>query len=409
MTDNSKARNTIRDLAKRVLEISKDPKQEQRRQIWKKVNRLKKTVPPVVCQPVSAWRELVPEELLASKDPVYRHIEVILRRQIWRDWIDDDHVVEPIVFFGAKYKDFVPDRTWGIETKRKPSSMAGGAWQYDPPLINPDDIEKLRKPDFMLDEKATAETIDKANDLIGDILNIDVIYGILSFGSAGVGGNATYLRGLDQIMIDMYDRPEWLHHLMKFIMDAYLEEHEKLEKQNFLITNTNNTFSYTDELPTKDFDGKHFRMKDLWCSAEGQEFAEVSPSLHDEFLLQYQMPIIEKYGLSGYGCCERLTEKFGILKKIPNLRRVAITPWTNLRTAVEQLGKNYVLSWRPNPSEVTINFSEENVRRTIKEGMEIAGDHIIEVYLKDIETVSGDPEILRKWTAITKEIVADYG
>jgi len=39
---------------------------------------------------------------------------------------------------------------------------------------------------------------------------------------------------------------------------------------------------------------------------------------HYEFLLQYQIPIMEKFALSAYGCCEDLTEKVDMLRWIPN-------------------------------------------------------------------------------------------
>ena len=51
------------------------------------------------------------------------------------------------------------------------------------------------------------------------------------------------------------------------------------------------------------------KLKDLWFFSHAQEFECVSAAQHEEFLLRYQMPIIEKFGLVNYGCCETSTIK----------------------------------------------------------------------------------------------------
>ena len=57
----------------------------------------------------------------------------------------------------------------------------------------------------------------------------------------------------------------------------------------------------------------------------------MSPAMHDEFLLQYQLPILKQWGLVGYGCCENLTQKIDILRQIPNLRVIGVTPRADVR------------------------------------------------------------------------------
>ena len=40
------------------------------------------------------------------------------------------------------------------------------------------------------------------------------------------------------------------------------------------------------------------RRADLWTFVAAQEFTLISPAMHDEFLLQYQLPIMSKFGHS---------------------------------------------------------------------------------------------------------------
>ena len=71
----------------------------------------------------------------------------------------------------------------------------------------------------------------------------------------------------------------------------------------------------------------------------------------EEFLLRYQLPILEKFGLVSYGCCEDLTRKIDMLRRIPNLRRIGIAPAADVAKCAEQIGRDYVLSYRPSPTD----------------------------------------------------------
>jgi hypothetical protein len=66
----------------------------------------------------------------------------------------------------------------------------------------------------------------------------------------------------------------------------------------------------------------------------------------DEFILPYQMQILEKFGLNYYGCCEAMDYKFDIIKKIHNLRKVSVSPFTNVKIAAEKLEDRYIAEWK---------------------------------------------------------------
>ena len=95
--------------------------------------------------------------------------------------------------------------------------------------------------------------------------------------------------------------------------------------------------------------------------------------MHDEFLLQYQLPIMSRFGLVAYGCCEDLTRKIDMLRQIPNLRIIAVTPRADVGRCAEQIGTDYVISWRPNPADmVCCGFDEARIRRILREGLAAA-------------------------------------
>jgi transketolase C-terminal domain/subunit len=127
--------------------------------------------------------------------------------------------------------------------------------------------------------------------------------------------------------------------------------------------------------------------------------------MHDEFLLQYQIPILKHFGLVAYGCCEDLTEKIGILRQIPNLRVIAAAPRADVARCAEQIGSDYVISWRPNPTDMVCGvFDETRIRRILRHGLTVTRGCTVHVHLKDIETVEGDPDRLRRWVRLVRDV-----
>jgi hypothetical protein len=142
-----------------------------------------------------------------------------------------------------------------------------------------------------------------------------------------------------------------------------------------------------------------------------QEFALVSAKMHDEFLLQYQLPILREFGLVAYGCCEDLTRKIDILRQIPNLRRIAVSPFADAARCAEQIGTDYVLSYRPSPADmVGYGFDEERIRSILRRDLQACKTCHTDITLKDVETVQGDPQRVRRWVQITRQVIEEvYG
>jgi hypothetical protein len=74
------------------------------------------------------------------------------------------------------------------------------------------------------------------------------------------------------------------------------------------------------------------------------------------------------------------------------MRRGTPRPRANLKCCAEQIGMDYVISWRPNPTDMLCaGFDEGLVRRTIREGLRICKGLCLHLHLKDIKTVEGEP------------------
>jgi hypothetical protein len=214
------------------------------------------------------------------------------------------------------------------------------------------------------------------------------------------------------MMYDCLDRPEWFHRFMKRLSEAHLRHFQGLEAEGHVTRNDqgycNRPCLACGELPKPGFDPDRVRFTDIWCEADAQEFALVSSEMWEEFLLEYQLPIMKMHGLVFYGCCESLVGKLEILrKKVPNLRRITVSPWSDLEYSSRCCKKEVVMQIRPMPSEILMGFDEGDMRKDLEKKMEMAGDTIYEFCLQDIETVNGHPEILKAWTRIAKEVGAE--
>lgn len=396
-------RDILRDLARQYLEIASDPDQERRRSLWRRHHSLKKTRPLIYVR-AFAWAEM-PESRGQCEDPFARYYEDFFRRHLFWNSLGDDSIFEPWVTVQAARV----CSGWGVSGERKFGEKPGGSYKVDYPIKELSDIEKLRVPWHEIDEAATAEHAAALEEAIGDLITINVDRGpAYRMWSADLSTDLGHLRGIENFMLDMIDEPEWLHRLVGFMRDGVLKVHEEAEAAGDwgLCCHQNQSMPYAEELedPAPGING--VKLSQLWCHVAAQEMTAVSPQMHNEFMLQYQLPIIRQFGLVAYGCCEDLSSKIGILRQIPNLRRIAVSPMANVQQCAEQIGEDYVLSYRPSPADmVSYRFDEDRIRSVLRRDLSICRDSHVDITLKDVETVEKDPIRVRRWVEITREVI----
>ncbi|MGE5550455.1 MAG: hypothetical protein ACM3ZC_07975 [Bacteroidota bacterium] len=399
----------LRALARRVADIAADSYQTERRSMWYRHNRLQRVKPMVLVFPEGAWRELLPEQALVVTDPFWRKIEWYLRHLVYR-WhhLRDDNVIEAVVRVPLQHS----WTGWGFEVRHRVSNDALGSWGFEPSLKEPGEAALMRFPRVLVDEAATRRHLAVVQEVLGDILRVERDGNVLGAGRLSLTRELAQLRGLETLMLDMCDRPEWVHQVMDFMCRGVEAVRDWAEEQGYLFLNNGNHYvgsggvGYTDELPAPGFAGR-VRLQDLWGFAESQELALVSPAMLAEFVLPYQARLLAPYGLVCYGCCEPMTHKFTVIKQhLPRLRRVSISPWTDLRVAAEALQDGYIFSWKPNPALMIGDYDPAAIRRGIREALAITKDCVVEIVLKDTHTVEHHPERLSEWVRIAQEMTA---
>jgi hypothetical protein len=202
---------------------------------------------------------------------------------------------------------------------------------------------------------------------------------------------------------------------MKFLADENQRLFDWFEKERLLTLNNGHEWcgsggvSFTHDLPHKGWkEGDPIGARDLWALGESQETVGVSPEMFDEFVFKYQYPFLSKFGLVAYGCCEPLHTRIDVIKRLPNLRRIAVSPWADEKIMTEKCGGKMVLVRRPNPTLVCASFDENEIRKDIRNTLEVSGKYPLEIMMKDIHTLQNAPSRAARWVAIAREELDKY-
>lgn len=406
---DAKDREILRALARQLVEHVSHSRYARLAKEWKRHNRLQKGKPMIIILPeVEAWNELLPKTQFQTMSSDARALERMLRQRIYHvEHFRDDTIIDDIVRVPVVHR-WTP---WGPEPRVHGSRFGDAhlAWAFDP-VCNDFGafLKDLRVPELTIDQAATDRNGDEIQRLFGDILTVRRDTGV--WPPWGTMNYLAMMRGLTQLMTDVIDHAAEIHAYMKFMTDATCRLHDEMEAKGLVEMNNGNDIAgtggctLTDELPGPGYQGQA-RWRDCWCTAECQEFESMSPQMLDEFVLPYQARVMERFGLTGYGCCEDLTRKFGVIKKrIPHLRRLSVALRTDIRVAAEEIQDRYVYTRKPNPAPITVAFDADHVRRDLEEMFEVAKDCVLEIMLHNLYTVSGHPERLGFWVDTAQKL-----
>lgn len=394
----------LRKLAEKVAELASLPEQEEKRKLWYKHNDLGATRPLILCDPENGWCEIIREEQLECEDEMARRWEVRLRKLIfWGNEMGDDRVIEEYFDLGYVYD----ETDWGMHEIRMQGENRG-SFRWEEPLKDYKDFNKLHFPKITVDYEKTEEIVNIAKEIFDGLLTVRIKGGW--WWSLGLTYTLVLLRGMENVMLDMYDNPEELHKLMAFLRDGHMAKIDFLEAEGLLTLNGDGIFvgshshGYTHQLPQKDYVGTRIRTCDMWGFGESQETVSVSPEMFEEFIFPYQLPILKRFGMNYYGCCEPLNKRWDIISKIPSLRKVSVSPWADLEDMASKLQNKYVYSMKPNPAYLaTSNLDKEYIRKSLREVFKITKDCRVEVVMKDNNTIGNNPQNVIDWCRIARE------
>ena len=416
MTVSDKDTDALRRLAARKAEIAALPVHAAKAALWTRLNGLEKVRPLVWINEV-CWNEMnVDDELtLQCQGHWARGHETRLRRELYQ-WT---HFPGDMVVSGCIESPMVVEDTgFGLgeeaDVVRTDETSDVVSRHFHRQIVEPKDIEKIKNTVVTHDEEATERNYQAACDVFGEIMPVRKV-GIKGRWFAPWDELICWW-GVQEAMMDLVLRPQMVNDIMARLVEVYCDRLDQWEAMNLLTMNDDNTrigsgaYGYTDELPGEDYDPACPRPRNMWGCATAQIFSEVSPRMHWEFALRHEMRWLDRWGLTYYGCCEPLDIKMDVLRKIPNLRKISMSPWIDPARAAGEVRDEYVFSHKPSPAILAEdNWRPDQARKQLVEVLQHARDCRIELIMKDISTVRYQPQRLWEWETIVMDVAGQFG
>ncbi len=403
--------DVLRPLAEELAQIASLPIHQEKAGLWQRLNDLD-SVRPMVWINEICWNEMnVHAELtLRTVHPWAQDQERELRQTLyqWRhlpaDMIVNSFLPCPLAIHSTDFgiiEDVdlaVTDATSDVVSRH-----------FNIQIKEPDDIAKIKMPVVTHNEDATAARWQAMSEVYVGILPV------LKMGQTHIWfAPWDYLIrwwGIQEAMIDLVMRPEMVHAAVDRMVDAWMVELDQFVEQNLLSLDCDNTrvgsggYGYTDALPGKPFDAAHVQPHNMWGCSNAQIFSTVSPEMHWDFAIEHDMRWLERWGMTYYGCCEPLDGKMDVLRRIPNLRKISVSPWCDPERTVDGMGADYVISHKPSPAILAEeNWDPAQARKNLRTFLEkTEGNCHVEIIMKDISTVRYQPKRLWEWAEIAME------
>ena len=408
--------DALRRLASEVAEVASLPVHREKAVLWQRLNDLESVRPMVWINEV-CWHEMnVNDELtLVAEHPWARDQERELRRLLyqWRhmpgDMVVSDYLACPLAVHSTDFG-IIED----VDVVKTDAENEIVSRHFKIQIREQADLEKIKMPKVTHNAAATEIRYRAMCDVYRDIMPVRKV------GQTHIWFTPwDYLIrwwGIQEAMVDMIERPDLVHAGVERMVDAWMVELDQFVEQNVLSLDCDNTrigsggYGYTHRLPGDDFDKNHVKPHNMWGCSNAQIFSEVSPRMHWEFALEHDLRWLSRFGLTYYGCCEPLDRKIDLLRRVPNLRKISVSPWCNTKRAIEQIGDDYVISRKPSPAILAEDtWRPDRARQDIREFLDATGGKChVELIMKDISTVRRQPQRLWEWAAIAGELAAAF-
>lgn len=411
-----KDREILRTLAGELAQVAALPVHREKACLWTRLNDLKPTRPMVWINEVP-WNEMnINEELtFRCADPWARAQEEQLRQTLcqWRhfpgDMIVSEYLSCPLAIHNTGF-----GLQEDVDIVRTDATSEVVSRHFHQQIVEPADLEKIKPAQVTYDAQATEVNYHKM---------CEVYAGIMPVRKEGVKTlwytPWDYLIrwwGVQEAMMDLVLRPEMVHEGVARCAASMNAALDQMEQQNLLSLGNDNVrvgsggYAYTTQLPAAGFDSQRVRPIDNWGCSNAQVFSGVSPEMHWEFALKHDIPWLSRWGLNYYGCCEPLHNKVDILRRIPRLRKISMSPWIKPDRAVEAIGTDFVFSYKPNPAILAEDrWRPEQARKELRDVLERIRPCRVEIILKDVSTLRYQPHRLWEWQAMAMEMVQEFG
>ena len=166
----------------------------------------------------------------------------------------------------------------------------------------------------------------------------------------------------------------------------------------------NGSFCFNDALPGGD---EGVKLGEVWGFMDSQETVGISPDMFGEFIFPAYKKVADQYGMLSYGCCEPVDPFYDdYISKFSKLRKLSISPWANEAIMGEKLrGSNIIYHRKPTPNLLGVgkDLDEKALRKHIRTTLEAAKGCQIEFAQRDVYTLGGNLDKVKRYVDIIRE------
>lgn len=412
----------LQTLAKEYKEAADTALNNKKRQQWYDLNDLKTGAKPLFINhywPL-AMKEILPDEDYVCTSKKGKYFETYLRtRLFYAKELEDDNVIEPVIYSQLC---FTIDDYDGFSRQIKHSEedfSQAGAYEMIPVLNEEEDIEQLKLPVVTYDKEASYQNYLEACEIFEPTLK--VIKQPFTM-AAKIADEFSWLRGLTNTYMDMYDKPEWMHKALRKIADNFVARFTMLQEEGIwgCIDQSNPLGSaglrYATGIPDfrdieDPFEHK-VALSDSWGFTCAEVFNCVSNDMHDEFSFKYDKEVMDLFKFINVGCCEVLDKKVALCDALENTRKVSVSEWCDHEEAADSIKDRYVYSYRAAGIHfVNDEWKKDNCEKEIRSVLEASKKHgcCTEIVLNIGGTLGKHPrKKVVEWSHLVRDLIDEY-
>ena len=401
---------TVRELAKRYMEIAVSEKHVRMRRRFLDSNDLKIVRPPLMMEEIP-WHEMNLDGELdcACEDEELRDMEYQLRVQLFREkHFRCDNYIEPVWAIQKSFESTGIGFASDEESLAVDSRNSIVSHQYKDVMEDESYLDRYHDPVITAHPEIDEHRAAVAREVLDGIMPVELRGNYIYYAP---WDQIARLRGVEPILMDVYDRPEYLHRIMELFirgMESEMDQKNALGLYDPRVIAVHCTPGQVtlDHEP----DPSHYTCGDIWFRTMAQMFSSISPQAHDEFDIQYTLPLARRCAFTYYGCCEPLHDRLDKIMQYPNLRKIGVSPWADVEKSAEAIGGRFVLSRKPNPANVAQGVDADVIRKEISETARLCRKYgcPCDITLKDISTVGYKPQNLIQWSEIASAVLDEY-
>jgi uroporphyrinogen-III decarboxylase len=335
-------RQQIKDLIEQYLEIVHSARNQKNRPYWERVDtwnrdmwrgipRHGKSVPFTVAPDNSLWSHILQVDLRDYYNDPEIYLETQLKLKIYHFHHFNDNtyftdelyiwfgVITELSFFGAPIIFYPNKEGW----------IAGNVIKIYT------DLERLTIPDFY--KSGLMPKIHRYYEVMHEYAagKLRVMFPEWVRGPFCI---ATHLRGMENILIDTVENPDFIYSVMQFLVES--NKHWNAERNKFLTTEIKTCKLYNDEIGTP----------------------AISPRVYKTLIFPYEKELSDYYGEVAYWhSCGDTTKFQSQINKLTNLKMYHCGPWTSYAQAVKHIDKTTALDICLNPQSDVLEADEHQM------------------------------------------------